>query len=101
MRDSVTWYLLLQVAAVAVWPFVARALAPLTDRGWAAAKTVGPLLIAWLVWLVCMVAPIPFTRLTLLLALLAVGAAAWVWLWRSGGIEPMLAWIAEHRVLLG
>src|SRR5918911_885053 len=32
MRDALTWYIVVQVAALAVWPVVARALAPLHDR---------------------------------------------------------------------
>ena len=52
-------------------------LAPLDDRGWAASKAAGLLGIAWLVWLVCMLTPLPFTRATLAVALLLVGGAAW------------------------
>ena len=33
MRDAFTWYLVVQVTALAVWPAVLRALAPLEDRG--------------------------------------------------------------------
>ena len=41
MRDAVAWYIVVQVAGLATWPLVARALAPLADRGWAATKTAG------------------------------------------------------------
>src|SRR4029079_14148896 len=74
VSDALTWYVVVQAMAVAVWPLVARALAPLNDRGWGAAKTAGLLGIAWLVWLVCMLTPLPFTRATLLVATLLVGA---------------------------
>lgn len=101
MRDALTWYLLVQVMALAVWPAVALALASLADRGWAAAKPAGLLVVAWLVWLVCMLSPLPFTRATLVVAVLAAGAVAWGWTWRSGELEALVAWVREHRILLG
>ena len=33
MRDALAWYIVVQVAGLAVWPLVSRALAPLEDRG--------------------------------------------------------------------
>src|SRR5947207_14810026 len=100
MRDALAWYLVVQVAGLAVWPLVSRALAPLADRGWAASKVAGLLGVAWLVWFVCMLSPLPFTRTTLLAALLAIGACAWLLELRAGGIEPVLAWIRAQRRLL-
>ena len=101
MRDALTWYLLVQVMAIAVWPLVAVALAPLSDSGWAAAKTAGLLVVAWLVWFVCMLTPLPFTRPTLMVTLIVVGVGAWVWAWRTGAIAALLEWARHHRVLLG
>ena len=100
MRDALTWYVVVQVAGLAAWPLVARALAPLEDRGWAASKVAGLLLIAWLVWLVCMLTPLPFTRPTLGIALIAVAGIGWGTVIRSGGLEPMLGWLRQHRRLL-
>ena len=48
MREALTWYVVVQVGALAVWPLVARALAPLDDRGWAVSKIAGLLSIAWI-----------------------------------------------------
>ena len=100
MRDGLTWYVVVQVAGLAVWPLVARALAPLEDRGWAASKVAGLLLIAWLVWLVCMLTPLPFTRLTLALALVGVGIAAWLYEWRTGGWQVLVDWLRQRRRLV-
>jgi YYY domain-containing protein len=100
MRDAVTWYVVIQVMALAVWPGVALALAPLDDRGWAAAKAVGVLAVAWLVWFVCMLTPVPFTRVTLWVAVVVIGAAAWGWQWRTRTLDSILAWMRERRGLL-
>ncbi len=100
MRDALAWYFVVQVAGLAVWPLVARALAPLEDRGWAASKVAGLLGVAWLVWFVCMLSPLPFTRTTLIVALLAIGAGAWLLELRSGGIEPVLVWLRTQRRLV-
>src|ERR1700716_1278725 len=100
MRDARAWYVVVQVAGLAVWPLVARALAPLEDRGWAVSKIAGLLLVAWLVWLACMLTPLPFTRLTLAVALVGVGAVAWVSEWRSIGWQSLQDWLKLRRRLL-
>src|SRR5438309_7627431 len=100
MRDALAWYIVVQVAGLAVWPLVSRALAPLEDRGWAASKVGGLLGLAWLVWFVCMLTPLPFTRTTLIVALLGIGVGAWVFELRTSGVEPMLAWLRLMRPLL-
>src|SRR5712691_9205456 len=100
MRDALAWYIVVQVAGLAVWPLVSRALAPLEDRGWAASKVAGLLSVAWLVWLVSMLTPLPFTRTTLIVALLGIGAGAWLLELRSAGVEPILSWLRLQRRLL-
>jgi YYY domain-containing protein len=100
MRDALTWYVIVQVAGLAVWPLVARALAPLEDRGWAIARTAGILTIAWLVWLACMLTPVPFSRATLWVILVAVGALAWLGPARAEGWQALLGWIRRRRGLL-
>jgi YYY domain-containing protein len=79
---------------------VSKAMAPLEDRGWAAAKAAGVLALAWLTWLLCMLTPLPYTRLTLLAVLVAVGAAAWAWLIRAGEYESAVTWLRMKRRLL-
>jgi YYY domain-containing protein len=100
MRDALTWYLLVQVAALAIWPFVSEALAPLDDRGWAAAKAAGVLGLAWLVWFVCMLAPIPFTRATLAVGLVLIAVAAWSWSWRADRLPTMRNWFRAHATIV-
>src|SRR5215472_15631212 len=100
MADAIAWYLAVQVAAVAVWPLVAKALAPLDDRGWAASKAAGLLGIAWLVWLVCMLTPLPFTRLTLAMAVLVVGGLGWGWVLRADQLAAVRDFLSAKRPLL-
>src|SRR5579859_2567115 len=97
MRDALAWYLVVQVAGLAVWPLVSRALAPLEDRGWGVSKAAGLLGVAWLVWFLCMLTPLPFTRTTLVVALLGTGAAAWLFELRTLGLEPVLTWLGVKR----
>src|SRR6266849_3841881 len=100
MRDALAWYIVVQVAGLAVWPLVFRALAPLEDRGWAASKVAGLLGVAWLVWFVCMLTPLPFTRTTLIVALFGIGAGAWLLELRTAGVEPVRRWLHVQRRLL-
>ncbi|HEV7662881.1 MAG TPA: DUF2298 domain-containing protein, partial [Chloroflexota bacterium] len=100
MRDALTWYVVVQVAGLAVWPLLSRALSPLEDRGWAVSKVAGSLAIAWLVWLICMLTPVPFSRATLTVALLAVATAAWVSLSRQEGLTATFDWLRAQRRLL-
>src|SRR5437660_5770251 len=100
MRDALAWYIVVQVAGLAVWPLVSRALAPLEDRGWAASKVAGLLGVAWLVWFVCMLSPVPFTRTTLIVALVGIGVGGWLLELRTSGRAPVLAWLFRQRRLL-
>src|SRR5689334_6639614 len=101
MRDALTWYVVVQVAALAAWPAVARELAPLDDRGWGAAKAAGVLALASLVWFVCMLRPIPVSRATLVIALFLVALASWGWSWRTDNLADIFTWMRERLVLIG
>src|SRR3954469_14951297 len=96
MADVLAWYLVVQVAAVAAWPLVARALSALDDRGWAAAKVAGILGIAWLVWFVCMLLPVSFTRATLASAVLVVGGVAWGLEVRQQRVGESISWLRRR-----
>src|ERR671936_3201337 len=78
MREAVVWYLTVQLAGLAAWPLVERAVPGLDEHGWACSKVVGVLGVSWIVWLVCMLAPVPFSGGTLWLALLAVAGLGWL-----------------------
>lgn len=97
MREALTWYVVVQVAGMAVWPFVARALAPLDDRGWGVAKTAGTLVLAWAVWLVCMLAPLPFSRGLIVVVLALVATVCWWPAVRGGQLAEIVPWGAPRR----
>ncbi len=100
MGDALAWYLVVQVAAIAVWPPVARALESFDDRGWAITKTAALLGVAWLVWLVCMLLPVPFTRATLAFVVLLVGVFAWGFAAGTRRVADLLAFVRERRAML-
>lgn len=96
MLDAIAWYLMLQATSIASWPLLARALVGLPDRGWTISKIGGPLLVAWATWLICMLLPIPFTRLTLWIAALAIGVFGWDWLGRRRQPgDDLAAWVRQ------
>lgn len=70
------WMLAVFLIGMAGMPYVWLVAAPLADRGFAFVKPVGLLLIGWLTWWLASLKVLPFTRGTILLALLAVGAGA-------------------------
>jgi uncharacterized membrane protein len=44
-----------------------------------------------------MLTPLPFTRTTLIVALLVIGAGAWLLELRTRGIEPVLNWLRDQQ----
>lgn len=78
---AVIWYLAVALLGLAVFPLTHLAFGGLPDRGYAFARVLGMLLLAYLVWLAGS-AGIPFSRLTItivFLLLLAVNAGLFVW----------------------
>src|SRR5919201_6118185 len=97
MREAVVWYLTVQLAGLAAWPLVERAVPGLDEHGWACSKVVGVLGVSWIVWLVCMLAPVPFSGGTLWLALLAVAGLGWL----AAPRQQRLAWLRCRATMLG
>lgn len=65
----ILWYVCIVLLGLLSYPLVRLALRGLPDRGYPLARTAGLLLMSWLVWLAGSMR-IPFTRLTITLALL-------------------------------
>jgi YYY domain-containing protein len=92
------WVAALVVVGVIGLPYVWLAAAALPDRGFAFARPVGLLLVAWLVWWLASVEVATFSRTTVALVavVLAAGAAAIV----VGRRRQFAAWVRERwRVL--
>ncbi|MDP2662483.1 MAG: hypothetical protein Q8R28_17325, partial [Dehalococcoidia bacterium] len=79
-----SWYLLVQVLSLTTLPLGLLALERLPDRGYPLLKTLGVLLVAYLSWLAASRRLAPYSRVTLLGALLVVVALSAVALWRWG-----------------
>jgi YYY domain-containing protein len=66
------------LAALAVWPLVARVLPKLPAGGWSAARPLSLVLVGWPCWLLARIGLLPFGSLSILLVLGAVTALLWV-----------------------
>ena len=101
MIAVLSFWIVVQLIALAALPLTWRLCSRLPDRGYALAKPLGLLLVTYTLW---MGASFGFLRNSLggvILALLLVaGLSAWL-LWRDdAGAVPMLAWLRQHIRLI-
>jgi YYY domain-containing protein len=68
-RPTLTWLLLIGVLGLAALPLTVGIFGALPDRGYALARPVGVLLLAWLSWMLTSLTPLGYTRQTIILAL--------------------------------
>ncbi|HEV2125187.1 MAG TPA: DUF2298 domain-containing protein, partial [Chloroflexota bacterium] len=94
----VLWWLALQVIGLLAAPLLWLGLHRLPDRGYGLSKALGLLAISWGAWLLAGFQLLPWTRLTILLAVLALAGASALVLRRHG--TSWLAWLRGHRRLL-
>ena len=95
----VTWTVTLLAAGLIGFPYVWLAARSLPDRGYALSRVVGLLLVTWVAWWIASLRLLPFTRSTIVAAvlILAAGAAAIAIARRS----ELLDWLRAHwRVVL-
>ncbi|MDQ3695019.1 MAG: DUF2298 domain-containing protein [Chloroflexota bacterium] len=79
------WVVLLIVLQLVGWPLVRFALPRFGDQGWGLARLVGLLIVGYVVWLGASARLFEFRAVTLGLAALIVGVAAWLLLGRRSG----------------
>jgi YYY domain-containing protein len=91
----VVWYLAILLIGWLAWPLAFLAFGGLSDKGYALARTVGLLIVTWLVWIVASYRVLPFTRGTILLGLLVMAAASGLVYWRRRA--EINAWVRAHR----
>ncbi|MEY2845546.1 MAG: hypothetical protein RL076_1092 [Chloroflexota bacterium] len=74
------WWLALEIMSLAAFILLRRALAGLPDGGFAVAKTLGLLLVAWFIWLAGTINVLPFSRVGVwIVVAIATVAAVIVW----------------------
>ena len=84
------WYVAIQALALAIAPLVIQIFVGLPDRGIPYSKVVGWLLVSGMVWLLGMLGLLQFTRATVIVALILIGALCW-WRWGTNAIEALRA----------
>ncbi|MCG8348452.1 MAG: DUF2298 domain-containing protein, partial [Chloroflexales bacterium] len=93
-----TWLVVLYSIALATFALLFRLLSWLPDRGWALARPIGVLIVAYLAWLLGSIQFMPFTPATVwLCALPLLAGGAWV-AWRSRA--DLLDFWRERRAAL-
>ena len=102
MLAVVTWWLIIQVFALAALPLAWRLFAALPDRGYAFTKPLALLLVSYLLWLGASLGFIGNDAGGILLSLILVAGLS-LWLGGNGlrpgedGRRPMAEWLREHR----
>ncbi|MBI2941375.1 MAG: hypothetical protein HYY04_13150, partial [Chloroflexi bacterium] len=95
MLHVLTWWLALQLFGLAALPIVARFFGRLPDRGVAFARPVGLLAVAYLLWMGNVVGVLGNTTATVVVLLVALGAAGWLGL--PAAVAHLRAFWREHR----
>ncbi len=102
MLAVITWWLIIQVFALAALPLGWRLFAALPDRGYAFTKPLALLLVSYLLWLGASLGFIGNDAGGILLSLILVAGLS-LWLGGSGlrpgddGRRPIAQWLREHR----
>ena len=100
MLAVLSFWIVVQLIALATLPLTWRLCSRLPDRGYALAKPLGLLLVTYVLWLG---ASFGFLRNSLggiILALLLVtGLSLWL-LWRHASAAALLAWLRQHGRLI-
>ena len=103
MLAVISWWLVIQLFALAALPLAWRLFARLPGRGYPFAKALGLLLVSYVLWLGATLHLLPNAVGGAVVALLVVAGVSW-WLGRDGwqrdaaGERPLLAWLHANRV---
>ncbi|MCE2469980.1 MAG: hypothetical protein J4F32_05650 [Dehalococcoidia bacterium] len=92
------WLALLEALSFVVFPLAYRAFGSLPGRGYAFAKPLSLLLVAFVAWLAAFSTIIPNSRWSVLLAVIVAAALSWLAARRLGG--EMLAFLRRERWLV-
>lgn len=92
------WWLILQALGLVAAPLVWLVLSDLPDRGYGLAKPLGLLAVSWIAWSLAGFHLLPWTRFSLLLAVIMLAATSGLVLRRRGA--EWLAWVRAHGNLI-
>lgn len=95
-----SWWALVTLAGVAVYPLVARLLGGLPDRGYTLARAAGLLVVGFVFWLLASLGFVRNTTGSMLLAWLIVLVGGLVLYFRAGERPDWRAWWRENRALV-
>lgn len=105
MFAALSWWFVVQLMALAVWPLTWQLFGRLPGRGYPLTKALGLLLVSYVLWLGATLRLLPNHPGGIVAALLAVTAVSF-WLGRAGwradadGQRPLLSWLREQRGLV-
>lgn len=97
MREAILWLVGIEAIGLAAMPLALRVLFALPDRGFAASKMLGLLVVAYVVWSTSMVGLTAFTGPTIVVVTLALGIGCW-WRW---GAAMRSAWSEARPLAIG
>jgi YYY domain-containing protein len=111
MSDAIavlSWWLIIQVFGLAVWPLAARWLRWLPDRGYMLAKPIGLLFVSYGLWILATLGIIENTAGGIMAVLVLVAASSIVAYRRLQSPRPqsgqssfqLLGWLRDHRALV-
>src|SRR6478672_5554382 len=84
MAEAITWWIVLELLGLAALPLTWVVMRRLPDRGYAFAKSLGLVLVGYVMWLTSILQIAPFTHGLAWAALLALAALS-LWLLRRNG----------------
>lgn len=97
MGEAILWLVGIEVIGLAVLPLSLRVLFALPDRGYASAKMLGLVLVAYLAWATGILGLTAFTGPTIVVIVAVIGGLSW-WRW---GAELRAAWPGARPLALG
>ncbi len=97
MLDALLWLIGVEAIGLAALPLALRVLFALPDRGYAAAKMLGLIVVAYLTWVTSILGLTAFTGPTIVVAVVLLGGIGW-WCW---GSQLRAAWVSARPLAIG
>jgi YYY domain-containing protein len=98
LLSAITWYVAISIVAVLTYPITFHVFRVLPDRGFSISRPLGLVAVAFPIWWIGHLAPLPLTRVSIVIIAIGVGAASWLLTSPRETIRPFFA--ANRRRLL-